>query len=79
MIKERHRYLQGIDIRQREVGGWRDNEEFKIKNKRRQKPPLIFLSYAAISVYRANIQCALMAATSPPQKCAVMALGVRSR
>lgn len=54
MIKERHRYLQGIDIRQREVGGRRDNEEFKIKNKRRQKPPL--LSYATISVYRANIQ-----------------------
>lgn len=78
MIKECHRHIQGIDIRQREVGGRRDNEEFKIKNKRRQKPPLIF-SYATISVYRANIQCALMAATSPPQKCAMMALGVRSR
>ena len=33
MIKERHRYLQGIDIRQREVGGWIDNEEFKIEEK----------------------------------------------
>ncbi len=41
--------------------------------------PLIFLSYPAISVYRANIQCAVTAATSPPQKCAMMALGVRSR
>ena len=77
MIKERHRYLQRIDIRQREVGGWRDNEEFKIKNKRRQKPPL--LSYAAISVYKKNIQWAVIAATRPPQKCAMMALGVRSR
>ena len=32
MIKECHRHIQGIDIRQREVGGWRDNEEFKINN-----------------------------------------------
>ena len=55
MIKECHRHIQRIDIRQREVGGWRDNEEFKIKNKRRFLPPLIF-SYATISVYRANIQ-----------------------
>lgn len=31
MIKECHRHIQRIDIRQREVGGWRDNEEFKIK------------------------------------------------
>ena len=45
----------------------------------RHTPPLISLSYAAISVYRANIQCAVTAATSPPQKCAMMALGVRSR
>lgn len=35
--------------------------------------------YPAISVYNQNIQWALMAATSPPQKCAMMALGVRSR
>lgn len=42
MIKECHRHIQCIDIRQREVGGRRDNEELKIKNKRRQKPPLIF-------------------------------------
>jgi|GEM_PF-6905219 len=31
MIKECHRHIQRIDIRQREVGGWRDNEKFKIK------------------------------------------------
>lgn len=31
MIKECHRHIQRIDIRQREVGGWRDNENFKIK------------------------------------------------
>ena len=77
MIKERHRYLQGIDIRQREVGGWSDNEEVQIKTKRRQNPRL--LPYAAISVYKKNIQWAVIAATRPPQKCAIMALGVRSR
>lgn len=31
MTKECHRHIQRIDIRQREVGGWRDNENFKIK------------------------------------------------
>lgn len=31
MIKECHPHIQRIDIRQREVGGWRDNENFKIK------------------------------------------------
>ena len=35
--------------------------------------------YPAIHVYNQNIQWALMAATSPPQKCAMMAFGVRSR
>lgn len=31
MIKECHRHIQRIDIRQREVGGWRDNEEIQDK------------------------------------------------
>lgn len=43
-------------------------------------PPLHCYNYqAAISVYNQNIQWAEMAATSPPQKWARMALGVRSR
>lgn len=32
MIKECHRHIQCIDIRQREVGGWRDYKEFKIRH-----------------------------------------------
>lgn len=32
MIKECHRHIQRIDIRQREVGGRRDNEKFKKNN-----------------------------------------------
>lgn len=32
MIKECHRHIQRIDIRQREVGDRRDNEKFKINN-----------------------------------------------
>lgn len=37
------------------------------------------LPYHATNVNRKNIQWAATAATNPPMKCAVMALGVRSR
>ena len=41
-------------------------------------PPTISI-YPTIHIYSQNIQCAVIAATRPPQKCAMMALGVRSR
>ena len=37
------------------------------------------IGYTVNHEYRKNIQWAVMAATSPPKKCAKMALGVKSR
>ena len=64
----------------REIKGRRDYKKFKtVIKKVAEASYLRYFFYPATHIYRANIQWALMAATSPPQKCAMMALGVRSR